>query len=446
MPIPMAQPIALIVENHTPRRDEIARTLTMAGYAPLFASTLSAPELSARHCPALVLFVVTLAEPVEELACLAHLHTTLYGARFLFLASASSETLAIAALHSGAERYVKEPWTAAMLALAVKELVMPGTNQVQACCGLRQGDRFVGRSPATQQLRAQLARISPTDSSVLITGETGTGKDVIAEMVHVNSKRAKKPFICINTAALPDTLVENELFGHDRGAFTGAVTEQDGKLAAADGGTLFLDEIGDVSLPVQAKLLRAIENKTIYRVGGTRSVKFDVRIVAATNQDLDRAVGEGRFRSDLYYRLNVIRMRLPPLRERPEDIPLLVNHYLRQFNKEMGRSVRALSPRAVETLCAYHWPGNVRELRNAIEALLVNLAPETTGIVDIPPEVLRQLAFAVGAPASERERLLQALTATSWNKSKAASALHWSRMTLYRKMREHKVELRRERV
>lgn len=410
----------------------------------MFASTVSAPELSTRRRPDLVVFVTISAEPVEDLACLAHLHTTVCGARFLFIASVSSEALAIAALHSGAERYVKEPWTATMLGLAVKELPVPNTAECKDCCGLRQGDRFVGRGPASQQLRAQLARISPTDSSVLITGETGTGKDVVAELIHFNSKRAKKAFICLNAAALPDTLVENELFGHDRGAFTGAVTEQDGKLAAADGGTLFLDEIGDVSLLVQAKLLRAIENKTIYRVGGTRSVNFDVRIIAATSHDLERAAGEGRFRSDLYYRLNVIRMRLPPLRERPEDIPLLVNYYLRQFNKEMGRSVRGLSPRAIETLCAYHWPGNVRELRNAIEALLVNLAPETTGIVDIPPEVMRQLTFAVGAPTSERERLLQALTATNWNKSRAAGELHWSRMTLYRKMREHKVDLHRQ--
>ena len=305
----MDQPIALVVENHSPRREEIGRILATAGYEPVFASAVFAPNLPMRQCPDLVLFVATSAEPVEDLACLMRLRTTLSGARFLFLASVSSEALAIAALHAGAERYVKEPWTATMLALAVKELLRPSTTQGQECCALRQGDRFVGRGPASQQLRVQLARISPTDSSVLITGETGTGKDVVAELIHFNSKRANKPFICLNTAALPDTLVENELFGHERGAFTGAVTGQDGKFAAADGGTLFLDEIGDVSLPVQAKLLRAIENKTIYRVGGTRSVKFDVRIIAATSHDLEHAAGEGRFRSDLYYRLNVIRMR-----------------------------------------------------------------------------------------------------------------------------------------
>jgi DNA-binding NtrC family response regulator len=244
-------------------------------------------------------------------------------------------------------------------------------------------------------------------------------------------------------AAIPEALVESELFGHERGAFTGAMTCRDGKLAAANGGTLFLDEVGDMSPAVQAKLLRAIESKSIYRVGGTQSMRLDVRIIAATNQDLERASNEGRFRSDLYYRLNVLRVRLPPLRERSEDIALLANHYLRQFSRSAERSVRGLSARALETLTAYHWPGNIRELRNVIEALMVNLAPETTGIVDIPSEVIRQLAFAVGAPTSERERLLQALTATKWNKSKAASQLHWSRMTLYRKMHEHEIELRR---
>jgi DNA-binding NtrC family response regulator len=440
----MSQSIALVVEDHAPRRDEIARVLATAGCEPVFASAAATQELLRHKSPRLVLFVATSAEPHEELACMACLRTSLGSARFLFLATVSSEALAIAALHAGAERYIKEPWTAGTLAKTIGQLLESAPAQWDDRGGLRHGERLVGRGPAVQQLRTQLARIAPTDSSVLITGETGTGKDVIADLIHCNSKRAGKPFVCLNTAALPDSLVENELFGHERGAFTGAMDERDGKLAAADGGTLFLDEIGDVSLPVQAKLLRAIENKMAYRVGGTRCVKFDVRIVAATNHDLERGAREGRFRSDLYYRLNVIRMRLPPLRERPEDVPLLVNHYLRQFNREMGRSVRGLSARAVETLCAYHWPGNVRELRNAIEALLVNLAPETTGIVDIPPEVMRQLAFAVGAPVCERERLLQALAATNWNKSRTASELHWSRMTLYRKMREHNVALQRD--
>jgi transcriptional regulator with PAS, ATPase and Fis domain len=294
-----------------------------------------------------------------------------------------------------------------------------------------------------RQLRTHLARIAPASSNVLILGETGTGKELVAELIHQNGPRAARPFVCMNTAAIPDALLENELFGHERGAFTGAITAEGGKLAAAHGGTAFLDEIGEVSPAIQAKLLRAIENKTIYRLGGTRSIALDIRVIAATNGDLERAIAEGRFRKDLYYRLNVVRVEVPPLRERVDDIPLLIGHYLLRFNRELGRSVRGLSPRAMETLCAYHWPGNVRELHNVIEALLVNLAPETTGIVDVPPAVMRQLTFAVGAPTSERERLLRALADTNWNKTKAASQLHISRMTLYRKMQQHSVSPRR---
>ena len=439
----MSQQSALVVDGGSSRREEIAQCLHLAGYAAVFAEPVDALAIAGRCAPQLVVLVASADDPQDDLACLTQLRAHLPVPRYLYLTSISSEELAIAALHAGAERYVKEPWTPAMLAQALGALGCCAAAGALSCDGLRHTGRYIGRGPASTELRAQLARIAPADSSVLITGETGTGKDVVAELIHLNSKRAERSFVCLNTAALPDALVENELFGHERGAYTGALTAQDGKLVAADGGTLFLDEIGDVSPSVQAKLLRAIESKTIYRVGGTRSIRFDARIIAATNQDLERAANEARFRSDLYYRLNVVRLRLAPLRERAEDIPLLVSHYLRQLNRETGRSIRGLSPRALDTLCSYRWPGNVRELRNVIEALLVSLAPETTGIVDIPDEVLRRLAIAVEAPATERERLLQALTRTNWNKSKAADQLRCSRMTLYRKMHEHNVELRR---
>ena len=330
-----------------------------------------------------------------------------------------------------------------MLQSAVAALLPAGAAGAPLLDALLGGERLVGRSQAMRQLRTHLARIAPVSSNVLILGETGTGKELVADLIHRNGPRAARPFVCMNTAAIPDALLENELFGHERGAFTGATTAEGGKLAAAHGGTAFLDEIGEVSLAIQAKLLRAIENKTIYRLGGTRSVQLDIRVIAATNGDLERAIGEGRFRKDLYYRLNVVRVEVPPLRDRVDDIPLLIGHFLLRFNRELGRSVRGLSPRAMETLCAYHWPGNVRELHNVIEALLVNLAPETTGIVDVPPAVMRQLTFAVGAPTSERERLIRALTDTNWNKTKAASRLRISRMTLYRKMQQHSVSPRR---
>jgi DNA-binding NtrC family response regulator len=437
----MASALAVVVGKGCERRDDIARALVAIGCDHRFATVESAINEVGQLCPDIVIVAAAQPDPGAEIECLSRLHAAFAYPRYVFIANLSSEDIAVSAFHSGAQRYLKEPWTAQMLQSVVMALLPVAASSLTD--GLTGGDRFVGRSQAVRQLRAHLARIAPAMSNVLITGETGTGKELVAELIHLNGTRAGKPFVCLNTAAMPDALLENELFGHERGAFTGAITSQEGKLGAANGGTAFLDEIGDVTLTIQAKLLRAIEGKSIYRLGGTRSIQIDVRIIAATNQDLERAAAEGRFRKDLYYRLNVIRVQLPPLRDRVEDIPLLVGHYLRQFNRELGRSVRGLSPRAMETLCAYHWPGNVRELRNVIEALLVNLAPETTGMVDVPPEVMRQLAFAVGAPMSERERLLQALAATNWNKSKAASQLHWSRMTLYRKMHEHHLELRR---
>jgi transcriptional regulator with PAS, ATPase and Fis domain len=203
--------------------------------------------------------------------------------------------------------------------------------------------------------------------------------------------------------------VESELFGHERGAFTGATGRQIGKLAAANRGTIFLDEIGDISLAVQAKLLRAIETRRVYRLGSSQSVDLDVRILAATNQELQQAVQEKRFRSDLFYRLNVLRIEVPPLRHRLEDLPLLVQYYVRHFNREFGRRIGGLSPRAIDALHQHHWPGNIRELRNIIEVLFVNLAPETVGLVDVPPQVMRQLTHAVASPPSERDRMLNAL-------------------------------------
>jgi DNA-binding NtrC family response regulator len=374
----------------------------------------------------------------EALACVRCLSLGQIGAACVFVASTSSEELAIGALRAGARQYIKEPWTADTLQAALDDVAPPVDRE--ACDPpLAGGDILVGRSPAIHDLRARIRRVAPASSNVLILGETGTGKELVAELIHRNGARASRPFVCINTAAIPDSLLENELFGHERGAFTGATSTHLGKLAAANGGTVFLDEIGDVSLPVQAKLLRAIENKVVYRLGGSESVRFDARIVAATNTNLAEAAAAGRFRQDLYYRLNVVRMELPPLRERIEDIPLLVGQFLQRFNKELGRAVRALSTRAMDTLCSYGWPGNIRELRNVVEALLVNLAPETTGTVDVPPEVMRQLAAAVTAPASERDRLLEALTATNWNKSRAAKQLRCSRMTLYRKMEQYGV-------
>jgi DNA-binding NtrC family response regulator len=430
---------ALIVANTSAIDGAIARAIDASVFNVRSAQLAVAVDIAQTLSPDLIVVIAVDTEASAELQCLRRLRVACPDARVAFLATVSCEDLVIRALHAGAERYLRQPLDAEALRGELRALCPDRIAQRDDSPPLVNGHWLIGRSQASANLRTYLARISPAASNVLISGETGTGKELVAELIHANGPRATKPFVCLNTTAIPESLVESELFGYERGAFTGASTAQQGKLCAAQGGTAFLDEIGDASLPVQAKLLRAIENKSIHPIGGIRSVKLDVRFIAATNQNLERAANEGRFRWDLYYRLNVIRIELPPLRDRPEDIPMLVGHYIRHFNRELGRSIRGLSPRAMEALCAYHWPGNIRELRNVIEALAVNLAPETEGIVDVPPVVMRQLAFAVGAPTSERERLLQALAATNWNKSRAASQLHCSRMTLYRKMRIHEL-------
>jgi len=429
----------IVIGNDAIRCDQVARVVLSRGYRCVIAQVADADDFCLRLRPDVVVVVATDTAAQAELSCVRRLNQAATRPRCAFLAAASNEDLVIAALRAGAQQYVKAPWTAETIGSAINDLIPAGEARREPEAELVGGERLIGESATMRDLRGRIQRAARTSSTVLILGETGTGKELVAELLHRNGPRAQRPFICINTAAIPDALLENELFGHERGAFTGATTTQTGTLTAANGGTVFLDEIADVSQPVQAKLLRAIENKTVHRLGGAQSVPFDARIVAATNGNLERLTAEGHFRQDLYYRLNVVRVEIPPLRERPDDIPLLIGYYLAKFNRELGRSVRALSSRAMDTLRGYRWPGNIRELRNVIEALLVNLAPETTGTVDVPPEVLRQLAGAVVAPVSERERLLEALTATNWNKSRAAKQLKCSRMTLYRKLQLHGV-------
>jgi DNA-binding NtrC family response regulator len=438
----MANWRAIVVGECRFNRDRVARAL--AGlecdfwFSPIGSAVLEVSRLN----PDIVIVSAGDGYPCRELECLRQLRSTFSHANFVFIASVSSEDLAIAAFHAGAQRYLRDPWTLPTLLSAVVELLPIAASSSDAD-GLVGGERLIGCSPAIRRLRAQIRRIAPAKSNVLILGETGTGKELVAELIHLNGSRAGKPLMLLNTAAIPDSLLENELFGHERGAFTGATNSQDGKLTAARSGTVFLDEIGDLSPPLQAKLLRAIEGKSVYRLGGTQSIQLDVRIIAATNHDLEQSMTQGRFRKDLYYRLNVVRIDLPPLRERAEDIPRLIGHYLTLFNRELGRSVRGLSAKAMERLCEYQWPGNIRELRNLIEALMVHLSPGVSGFVDIPPDMIRRLGQAEGSATCERDRLLNALIATNWNKSKAASQLHWSRMTLYRKI--HRYHLVRER-
>jgi len=289
-----------------------------------------------------------------------------------------------------------------------------------------------------REIDAYIGQVASTDSTVLITGETGTGKELVAALIHMRSPRAGKPFFSINCAAIPESLLESELFGYERGAFTGAHVRKEGALKLANEGTAFFDEIGDMSPEGQSKILRAIESKEIRRLGGKRSIPLDLRVIAATNQDLERRVAEGKFRKDLYFRLNVARISLPPLRDRKEDIPALLGHYIGELNRHLGREVEGFGDDALGPLLRYDWPGNVRELKNLLEEVYVHFRSKWIGFTDLPGQLRCQLANA-GQPQTERDLLLSALLSTRWNKSQAAQKLRWSRMTLYRKMAKHEI-------
>jgi DNA-binding NtrC family response regulator len=382
------------------------------------------------HSPALII-----ADDVDTIApCVAGTAAMI---PTLVLATDESEPRAVRALRFGAADYFRWPRDTDALLARVAQLVPRADETQDELCRV-----LVGQSAAMREVRRQVRCASLTDCNVLLVGETGTGKELAAGFVHSLSRRAARPFVSVNCAAIPDTLLESELFGYEKGAFTGANTTFHGKLQQADGGTIFLDEIGDMSLIAQAKVLRAFESKAVYRLGGRTPVSADVRLIAATNADLTAATADHRFRPDLYFRLNVAQIQLPALRERREDIPLLVDHVARECCARYNRH-QDVSRDAVKQLASYAWPGNVRELRNVIEATFVNSRARWLSWSDFPSQFRGQMGAPLEKPAdNERERLLGALAETHWNKSKAASRLHWSRMTLYRKLAKYRVESR----
>ena len=290
-----------------------------------------------------------------------------------------------------------------------------------------------------QEIKAYLHKVAVTDSTVFITGETGTGKELAAEMVHYCSSRQDSPFVRINCAAIPEGLAESEIFGHEKGAFTGAVAAKPGKFELANGGSVLLDEIGDMCTSAQAKILRTIERKEVSRLGGKSTFPVDVRVIAATNRDPEDLVSAGTFRKDLFYRLNVARVQLPPLRERKEDIPYLLQHFISYYNHQFGRQVEGFPDETLNYLLNYSWPGNVRELKNLVEAAFINLPSHRTSMMELPRTYQEKLKYTAGLSQNERDRLLATLFATNWNKSKTARQLHWSRMTVYRKMEKYRL-------
>ncbi len=435
--------ILLAVQNHD-LHQQIKRPLLVHGAKVLEASSHPAIlECFEAHSPRLLILESPRHDGTGALEIVAQIRNRDRRFPIILVTCQGSEALAVAALRSGLKDYFQQPFSFQEFFAAVNRCIIDRASQpfsttrrsIVPCLADRPD--LIGESFHTQRIKSYLLKVAAVDSHALVTGETGTGKELSARFIHQQSARRDKPLVAINCAALPDGLVESELFGYEKGAFTGAHATNAGKLKLADGGTVIFDEIGDMSLYAQAKILRVIESKEVYPLGGKRGMPLDIRIIAATNQDLDRLVADKRFRKDLYYRLNIARVHLPPLRERQEDIPRLLAYYLEEFNARQGRALQGFTDEALELLLRYDWPGNIRELKNVIEAIFIDPPLERIAIKDLPEPIRPQGQTRV--VLTERELLLSALCTVNWNKSKAAEQLHWSRMTLYRKMTKYHI-------
>jgi two-component system response regulator HydG len=357
---------------------------------------------------------------------------------------------AVEAMRQGAFDYITKPVNIKELRIIIEKAVAHHNIKKENIYLHTQLERrygfegIIGETKEMQDLFEKARLIAKTKTNVLILGESGTGKEILARAIHLNSPRAKKTFIPLHCAALPETLLESELFGYEKGAFTGAAAHKAGRFELADEGTIFLDEIADIPLSMQVKLLRVLETKEFVPVGGTRASSVDVRIIAATNKNLEEEVAEGRFREDLYYRLKVVSLELPPLRNRKADIPALVKYFLGEFSQEYSRTLPTVTKRAMARLLAYHWPGNVRQLRNCIENIMVFLTSDTIDIDDLPDflqnidtqSVSVPLALGKTLDAVEKEYVQQTLLSVDGNRTHAAEILGISRRTLLRKLKE----------
>lgn len=371
----------------------------------------------------------------------------------IIMTAYASVKTAVEALKAGATDYLTKPLDIEELKVLIeKALELYDLRTENIFLKERLGDRFdfsrlIGRSSKMRELFDTLALVAPSDATVLVQGESGTGKELVANAIHQNSLRKNQPFVKVSCAALPETLLESELFGHERGAFTGALSRREGRFQMAHRGTIFLDEVGEMSLTTQIKLLRVLQEKEFEPLGSNQSIKVDVRVIAATNKNLDKEVKEGRFREDLFYRLNVVPIVLPPLRERREDIPLLANHFFNFYREKNRKELKAISGKAMDLLVRYNWPGNVRELENTVERAVIMARGEVIAPVDLPPQI-QALATEKESPGFdfppgislaqiERALILKTLEYTGGNRSRAAEILGINRRTLQNKLKEY---------
>ncbi|HWP99420.1 MAG TPA: sigma-54 dependent transcriptional regulator [Vicinamibacterales bacterium] len=452
----MLKPTILVVDDEAGVRSALAGVLRDEGYqVEAVASGEACLDRLARGPVDVVLLDIWLPG-LDGLATLERMRERRVDAVVIMISGHGSIESAVRAIKMGAFDFVEKPLSLEKTVLVVRNALRQRQLEAENRALRAHVDRrlvMVGESRQMAQLREQVAMAAPTNGRVLIYGENGTGKELVARTIHALSRRRHGPFVEVNCAAIPEELIESELFGHVRGAFTGALADRRGKFELADGGTLFLDEVGDMSLKTQAKVLRALQEQVVERVGGAASVRVDVRVIAATNKDLPAEIRAGRFREDLYFRLNVIPIHVPPLREREADVPLLAEHFMAEFAREYGRRPKRIDPAAMARLRAYRWPGNVRELRNVIERLIIMVPGDTITLPDLA--FLGAPGNGAGEPAApleplheardrfEREYILRALAAQHGNISRTAELLGVERSNLYRKMRAFGIVPRR---
>jgi len=441
------KPHLLIVDDEAGIRESLTSILQDEGYfVDAVGSAEEALERAATGDVEVILLDIWLPG-MDGLEALGRLQAFPHPPAVIMVSGHGTIETAVRATKLGAFDFIEKPLSLEKIIVLVRNAVQQRRLQEEnQLLRSELGHRYqvLGDSVPMKALRQQIAVTAPTNGRVLIYGESGTGKELVARALHVASLRTKGPFVEVNCAAIPEELIESELFGHTKGSFTGATDDKAGKFQKADGGTLFLDEIGDMSLRTQSKVLRALEEQRIEPVGSNQTINVDVRVIAATNKNLEQEIARGAFRQDLFYRLNVIPFLVPPLRERLQDIPILARHFLNEYSAAYGKKPRELSDTATDVLLRYPWPGNVRELRNLVERLVIVCPQARIEPHHLPPELFRGVAEAPRHPYStlhearsayEREFILRKLQEHRWNMTQTATALGLERSHLYRKMK-----------
>jgi len=446
----MEKRFILIVEDDPTVRESIRLLLTKRGYSILLASN-GKEALPLFRQKTVDLVITDLVMPkMDGIALLEAVKSQRPETEVVVISAQGTIEKAVQAMKLGAFDFIEKPINPRVISLLVERALEKQTLVLQnRDLRSKLEDKFhfkniIGRSKEMVKVFELIRHIAPYDSSVLILGESGTGKELIANAIHYNSPRATMPFIKVSCASLSEGIIESELFGHEKGAFTGAIASRKGRFEMAHEGTLFLDEVEDIPPSTQIKLLRVLQEGEFERVGGNRTIKVNIRIIGASNRDLQEAVKAGTFREDLYYRLNVVNIKLPALRDRREDIPFLVNFFISKYNERYSMKVKGISQRAMNLIIDYHWTGNVRELENTIESIMVINSPEIIDVSHLPQEIRSYkerpevISIRIGTPLEEveKELLIQTLKATKGNKRKAAQMLGINVRTIHRKMEE----------